>query len=876
MYDTIAQFKAAMSERAIIPPSDVIADGKIHRCDAEGRGGRNDASYLLHLDDSPAGGFENHRDGLSWQNWRPASNGSKNLTKAELETRQAAAKAKTAEREKLRKAAQENANLILAEARICTEHPYLDRKGIGPHGAKLHNDRLVIPLRDTLGATHSLQFIHADGSKLFHKDGPKKGLFYQIGTPQDVVCICEGFATGASIHEATGYAVAVAFDAGNLRPVAEAIQTKYPDANLLICGDDDYRTEANPGITKATEAAQAVGALLAIPKFGDNRPDSATDFNDLHQAQGLDAVKACLLTALGKKKQTKTKQEYGGGYFESTAKGIFYVGANKEGDMTPPRWLCAPLHVKAQTRDAKSGEWGRLLEWSDADGVTHTWAMPLEQLQGDGLEVRRTLARQGLNIAPNRTARDLLGSYLQVCEVQARARCVDRLGWHGDNYILPSGCIGHNDELVVFQNTHALEPQLSTAGTAAEWRAAVAKLATGNSRLVFAISTAFAGPLAELAGEDSGGFHLRGKSSSGKTTALKLAASVWGNPTQYPRLWRTTANGLEGLAALHNDGLLILDELSQVDPREAGEAAYLLANGQGKTRATRTGTAKQSARWRLLFLSAGEESLTALMAKAGKKANAGQEIRLADIDADAGAGLGAFEYLHEHQNPAAMALALKDAANRSYGAVGMAWLQYLVENRPRLAELVADGLRQFVTENAPPEASGQITRVARRFGLVAVAGELATHCGLTGWSEGEAANASAKCFEAWLDSFGRSGSREDKAILEKVRLFIEQHGASRFEDVAATEDKRIPNRAGFLKVGADGSREYWLLPEVFKAELCSGFDSKTVVGALLTAGWLQKGGDGRHQQKPRIAAMGGTARVYVLLASKMFEDTPCD
>lgn len=117
---------------------------------------------------------------------------------------------------------------------------------------------------------------------------------------------------------------------------------------------------------------------------------------------------------------------------------------------------------------------------------------------------------------------------------------------------------------------------------------------------------------------------------------------MWGDPSAYPRLWRATANGLEGLAALHNDGLLILDELSQIDPKEAGEAAYLLANGQGKARASRTGTARQSARWRLLFLSAGEESLTALMARVGRKVNAGQEIRLADLDADAGAGMGAF------------------------------------------------------------------------------------------------------------------------------------------------------------------------------------------------------------------------------------------
>ena len=150
--------------------------------------------------------------------------------------------------------------------------------------------------------------------------------------------------------------------------------------------------------------------------------------------------------------------------------------------------------------------------------------------------------------------------------------------------------IGSSDELVVFQNAHGIEPAFAVAGSVDEWRESVAALAAGNTRLVFALSVAFAGTLASLVGEDSGGFHLRGKSSSGKSTALRVAASVWGEPT-YVRVWRATANGLEGLAAMHNDGLLILDELSQCDPREAGEAACLLANGQGKSRAQRDGTA---------------------------------------------------------------------------------------------------------------------------------------------------------------------------------------------------------------------------------------------------------------------------------------------
>lgn len=561
--------------------------------------------------------------------------------------------------------------------------------------------------------------------------------------------------------------------------------------------------------------------------------------------------------------------DHGGGRFEVSPQGVFFIGTDKEGNEQPPRWICSPLYVVAMTRDAKSGEWGRLLEWRDDDGVRHQWAMPQELLQGDGSDMRRELARQGLSIAPDKAARDLLASYLQVWPVEARARCVERLGWHGVVYVTPAGSIGQDDEIVVFQNANALEPAFAVSGTAEEWRNSVAALAAGNSRLVFVLSVAFAGPLADVVGEDSGGFHLRGGSSSGKSTALKAAASVWGDPSTYPRLWRATANGLEGLAALHNDGLLILDELSQIDPREAGEAAYLLANGQGKARASRTGAARQSARWRLLFLSAGEESLTALMARAGKKANAGQETRLADIEADAGAGMGAFEVLHDQPTPAALALAVKDAATRYHGAAGLAWLRWIVADRSRLADFIADGIGQFVREAVPMDAAGQVIRVARRFALVAVAGELATHYGLTGWPEGEATRATQKCFAVWLESFGGTGNREERAILDLVRAFFEAHGASRFEDVAATTDQRIPNRAGFYRTGDNGEREFMVLPEAFKRDVCQGFDAKTVTAVLVKAGWLEPGKDGKTAQKPRLPGLGPT-RCYVF-TGRMWE-----
>lgn len=172
--------------------------------------------------------------------------------------------------------------------------------------------------------------------------------------------------------------------------------------------------------------------------------------------------------------------------------------------------------------------------------------------------------------------------------------CVDKLGCYIEVFVTANETIGQSSDQIVFQNVNSLEPALSVAGNVEDWRNSIARLADGNSRLIFAISAAFAPSLANLVDEDSGGFHFRGASSSGKTTALNVAASVWGKPECYIRLWRSTANGLEGLAALHNDGLLILDELSQMDPKEAGKCAYLLANGQGKTRASSCGTARQS------------------------------------------------------------------------------------------------------------------------------------------------------------------------------------------------------------------------------------------------------------------------------------------
>ncbi|WP_157061462.1 DUF927 domain-containing protein, partial [Legionella cincinnatiensis] len=168
-----------------------------------------------------------------------------------------------------------------------------------------------------------------------------------------------------------------------------------------------------------------------------------------------------LITLKNKKGHNPITYEYAGGCFKLNEQGVSFLGKDKDGNPMAPRWICSPLYVVAKTRDAKSGEWGRLLEWLDDDGVLHQWAMPLALLQGDASEVRRELARLGLSISPHKISRDLLTTYLQVFPVEDRARCVDKLGWHENLFVTAL----QSSEKIVFQNRHAVESAMSVSGT---------------------------------------------------------------------------------------------------------------------------------------------------------------------------------------------------------------------------------------------------------------------------------------------------------------------------------------------------------------------------------------------------------------------------
>ena len=296
MSDPIEHFRLAIAAAGLEAPDDIQADGAIHRFSTSGKRGDDSGWYSLHTDGVPAGAFGCWRLGLQ-STWCAKSDNA--MTDADRDAHRQRIKAMKAQRDAdllaTQQHASETAAAFLCQADTATAHPYLSRKGVQPHGVKAFGDRLLIPMRDTAGKLHSLQTITPDGDKRFHPGGRIKGCYHAIGKPAGLLVVCEGYATGASIHETTGYAVAVAFTSGNLLAVATALHKKYAALTIVVAADDDWRTEGNPGLTSAKQAAMAVGGVVVRPHFSADRPPKATDFNDLGALAGLSAVRACFL-----------------------------------------------------------------------------------------------------------------------------------------------------------------------------------------------------------------------------------------------------------------------------------------------------------------------------------------------------------------------------------------------------------------------------------------------------------------------------------------------------------------------------------------------------------------------------------------------------
>jgi putative DNA primase/helicase len=593
--------------------------------------------------------------------------------------------------------------------------------------------------------------------------------------------------------------------------------------------------------------------------------------------------------------------------FFLNANGVWYRPAPGSDKVKSPIWICAPFQVIAETADEMGGSWGLLLAWKDRDGRAHRWAMPRKLLHAAGNDIAAELEHAGLSVGTGKVPHDLLKRLLSQIKTPNRKRCVLQTGWHqtdtGIVYVLPFGeTYGPGGADVILQSNHVAVPEVTLPrGTLDEWRQNIARLAVGNHRLGLYIAAAFAAPLLDVTSEQTGGLHVYGKSQSGKTTLLQSAASVWGrgDTKGQIRTWRATSNGMESVAAETCDALLPLDEIGMVDPREAGEIVYSLANESGKARAARDGSARPRRTWRLIFLSTGEVPLDVKMGERGATPMAGQEVRLANLPADAGAGLGVFQQLHGFASGDALSAHLRQAARTCYGTAARAFIEKLTQSRQEnpdgLAALIQKVQQIFIRRaRLPDDADGQVVSVARRFSLIAAAGELARIFGVLNWPKEEAMNAAISGLQAWISARGGTGAGEDARAVAAVRRFIEQHGESRFTEIRkasqqpkshwddtgedrdlAADDETLAERLTINRVGfRRKTSERWLyliMPESWKSEICKGLDPSRAAQALHDAGFLDKG-EGQHWQKKHRVPGEQRGRYYTIKGSIITDD----
>lgn len=815
------------------PCTKLIEEGRFTRW------GKNKRYYATRIGEG--GYFGNWAMGTN-HNWFPDN---KHLSKAELRERnkkiaEAKALQETYIAQKHAQAADKATSIWNKSSALQNiQHAYLEKKGVQSHGIRLNGNRLVIPLSDINGKLWSLQSIDQDGHKLLLAGGRKKGCFYRMGNIEGsaYILVGEGYATAASVFEAMEQKLPaiVAIDIGNLEAVVASLSAKYPTAKLVICADNDSSNPINRGKEVAEKVARKYGCLVALPTFSNNKegvtPNAHCDFNDLCCLEGKDAVKFIIENAMRENKYSKLPPNYA-----LKSDGLYF------GD----DWLSNPIKVLSYTRDDNNENWGRKINFSDLDGRAHNIAIPMESLVGDYTALYSILLSHGLQVTSNRLLRSKIVDYIQNTEVTTRSCCVPRIGWYDGHFIHPCGVIPENDKISL-QTDNDNYTGFRCKGTLAEWQEHVAKLCHGNSRLIFAASCAFAAPLLDLVGAESMGFNLKGNSSIGKSTALAVAASVCGAPRKYIQQWRATGNALEIVAETHNHSLLCLDELGQVEGKEAGEIAYMLANGSGKNRMQKKGGLRKKSEWRLLFLSTGEVSIADKLNEAGKPVKAGMLIRMVDIPADAGKGHRLFDSIHQFSDGGALASHLRDNANKYHGEAMIRYLAALAPYQKEIIKSVEQIKKDFVDKFTDKDSDPQVRRVAESFAIVSSGGMLAAKFNILPFETKEVFEAIETCFKAWLEDRGSDADYESETMLNQVRAFFEMHHSSRFavinnkdSDREAVLPEKIINQAGY-RFKSNGNYDFYVYPNIFKNEICKGLDERAVKRLFEGRGLLLRG-----------------------------------
>ena len=734
------------------------------------------------------------------------------------------------------------------------------------------------------------QTLWSDGGRLSWRWGappaprPLYGLDRLALAPAAPVLIVEGEKTAdAAAGLFPGFAVATW--SGGSKAVSKADWTALAGRRVAILPDADTPgREAAQAVRKAALVAGAEGAaIVQLPAMLPAAWDCADPFT-------LDFSKADLLCQIGAALEVASagRLELPFGY-TLDADALYWQEPGKDGADARAVRLSDSFDILGEARDSDGGDWAVVMQFRDRDGVTKRKTVKRAALASDAGAVRAELAGAGMLILSATGQSDRFIRFLRAVTHSARLTLAERTGWvDTSRFVLPHTVIAPPGAEPVHFDGAASALHYSEKGSLDGWKSGLAALAPGNSLLTFAISLAFVGPIMRWLDMEGGGFHFRGASSTGKTSLAMAAGSVWGGggPLGFASSWRATGNALEGVAHGHTDTLLILDELALVDPQEAGSAAYALASGQGKARAQQSGALRRRSEWRVMVCSTGEIGLADHMrtAKRGERTMAGQELRLLDLPADAGAGYGAWEVLHNIATPAAFSDAIKTACANHYGHAGPVFVRGLVADPVHWANEAKRLAKDFVAMAMQDGDSGQANRGAARFAAVAAAGEMAAMLGVVPWRPGDAKAAALACFTSWAAGFGRTGLREHRQIMERVRNAI-QTGQSRFASIPKAKEQSFyggdPDDSAAISSNREGEarslstlgylhdiepgKSCYLFHDSGWSEILTGWDTKEAAVVLQEQGFLVSGDGGRLKRKQRVGDQ--TPRFYTVRAA---------
>ncbi len=764
----------------------------------------------------------------------------------------------------------------LAETAFEGESEYLMNKGlVGFTFPVLPDGSLLLGLVDESGTVTAAQTITQQGEKRLLAGSAKRGAYHAVNAadaPQSVL-IAEGLATALSVHLIRPEALTVcAIDAGNLQPVAQAMHQRYPNAQIIIAADNDIKPgEPNTGKDAAEKAAKAVSGWVALPPTV-----KKADWNDYHQQHGLEAATTAFKNSMYQPQEPEVSaklQVINGGkkgaskpeslrpHVESRADGIYWVEPKSDKDageiICRESWLCSALKVIGIGIDDSKTRY-LILRWQAFGAKSETvQAIPFADI-GER-EGWRTLKAGGVNVTTKSGLRATLADWLQSCANGEVWRIAHATGWQCGAYIMPDGeIIGTPEQPVLFNGRSSAASGYTTSGTVDSWRESVGRLAFGNYSMMTGVAAALAAPLIGLAGADGFGIHLYEQSSAGKTTTANVASSLYGNPDVLRLTWYGTALGLANEAAAHNDALMPLDEIGQgADPVEVYKSAYALFNGTGKLQGAKEGGNRDLKRWRTVAISTGEMDLETFIASAGRKAKAGQLVRLLNIP------MRRAVRFHEHANGKHHADALKDAYQHHHGVAGREWVKWLADHQQEAVSAVR------VTEERwrsliPSDYGEQVHRVGARFAILEAALLLGNV--ITGWDEQTCRDAIQYSYNAWLREFG-TGNKEHQQIIEQTEAFLNAYGMSRFAPFPYDPSSLpISNMAGYRQKGGHDADPmvFYTFPAAFEGEIARGFNARQFAEVLKKAGMLTPPTSGRGFQRKSPRIDGRQIRVYVL------------